>query len=168
MTTFQGSAPQSVAWESDWTRFFTQLLQHVITLDFEVNGSWDDLDKIERRLIAGVTPRLLKALEQDDHTIKPSLIHGDLWEGNIGTTPDGNVYIFDSAAFYAHHEMEIAYWRGQYNKIKSPVYASAYWKYNDCSEPREEREDCSQLYSIYYSVIYSVNHGASGNAIRQL
>jgi fructosamine-3-kinase len=60
---------------------------------------------------------LLGVLEHGDREIKPSLLHGDLWEGDAGTTPNGDVFIFDSAAFYDYHEMKVAYWRGWYNKI---------------------------------------------------
>jgi fructosamine-3-kinase len=67
--------------------------------------------------VAYAIPRLLGALEHGDRKIKPSLLDGDLWEGNAGTTPNGDVSIFESAAFYDHHEMEVTYWRGWYDKI---------------------------------------------------
>lgn len=38
--------------------------------------------------------------------IRPSLLHGDLWSGNAGQTPDG-VAIFDPASFYGHHEYDL-------------------------------------------------------------
>ncbi|KAL1801223.1 hypothetical protein ACET3X_001565 [Alternaria dauci] len=109
VTTCQGRASQSVALEEKWTKFFIKLLRHVIDVDFDLNGAWDGLDRAERRLIQIVIPRLLDALTEGGRKIEPSLIHGDLWEGNIGTAIDGgNVYIFDSAAFYAHNELEVA------------------------------------------------------------
>lgn len=40
-------------------------------------------------------------------TLRPSLIHGDLWVGNTGATAQGPV-IFDPACFFGHHEMELA------------------------------------------------------------
>ncbi|KAF2650027.1 hypothetical protein K491DRAFT_667973 [Lophiostoma macrostomum CBS 122681] len=169
ITTCQGRIAQSVAWEDDWTVFFIKLLQHVIVLDFEANGTWDDLDKAEKRLISGVVPRLLDALKQDGHKVKPCLIHADLWEGNTGTSSStGQVYIYDAAAFYAHNEMEVANWRGYYNKISDKVYTETYLKYYGPSEPKDEWDDRNRLYSIYYNVIYSVNHLSQGKAIRQL
>jgi protein-ribulosamine 3-kinase len=109
VTTCQGQISQAVAWETEWTTFFIKLLEHVIELDIQTNGEWAGLYKVEMRLITKVIPRLLGALTQEGRTMKPSLIHSDLWEGNIGTSLDGEIYIFDSAAFYAHHEMEVAY-----------------------------------------------------------
>ncbi|KAI4643359.1 uncharacterized protein J4E79_011300 [Alternaria viburni] len=169
VTTCQGRATQSVAWEQDWTTFFIKLLQHVIDVDFELNGAWDELDKVEKRLIHFVIPRLLGALTTEGRKIKPSLIHGDLWEGNIGTAIDGSdVYLFDSAAFYAHNELEVADWRPYYNKISNKVYLETYLRYQEPSEPKEEWNDRNRLYSIYWNVIYSVNHVAQGKAIRQV
>ncbi|KEY73635.1 hypothetical protein S7711_09676 [Stachybotrys chartarum IBT 7711] len=169
VTTCQGRIAQSVGWEADWTTFFIKLLQHVIDLDFEVNGYWEALDQAEKRLISHVIPRLLDALKSDGHTVKASLIHSDLWEGNSGTSyEDGKVYIFDAASFYAHQEMETGNWRGYYNKISNKVYRTTYLRHFPPSHPKDEWEDRNRLYSIYYNVIYSVNHESQGRAVRQL
>ena len=40
-----------------------------------------------------------------DNEIKPSLLHGDLWSGNIGSA-DGKPSIFDPAVYWGHHEAE--------------------------------------------------------------
>ncbi|CAH0051071.1 unnamed protein product [Clonostachys solani] len=168
-TTCQGRTAQCVGWEENWTVFFTKLLQHVMDLDFKVNGYWESLDKVEKRLVKHVIPRLLDALISDGRSIKPSLLHSDLWEGNTGTSAsDGRVYIFDAASFYAHNEMEVANWRGYYNKISDEVYTKTYLSYFPPSEPNAEWEDRNCLYSVYYNVIYSVNHESQGTAVRQL
>lgn len=168
ITTCQGHTPQSLAWESSWTVFFTQLLKHVIDKDFEFNGYWEELDQVEKRLITHVIPRLLDALVKDGRKIKPSLIHSNLWEGNSGTSFENNhVYIFDAAAFYAHHEMEVGNWRCYYNKISNRVYTRTYLRHHGPSEPKDEWEDRNRLYCIYYNTIYSVNHLGTGKAVRQ-
>lgn len=169
ITTCQGRVPQAVSWEKNWTTFFTKLLQHVTDLDFQRNGHWEALDKLERRLASHVIPRLLDALADDGRTVKPCLIHSDLWEGNCGTGwNNGNVYIFDAAAFYAHNEMEVGNWRCYYNKISNKAYSRAYLRQYCPSEPKYEWSDRNRLYSIYYNVIYSVNHLSQGIAVRQL
>lgn len=72
------------------------------------NGPWAELDKISSLVITDVIPQLLGPLESDGRFVKPSLIHGDLWDGNIGTDYEtGDVYIFDAGAYYAHNEMEL-------------------------------------------------------------
>ncbi|KAL6855465.1 hypothetical protein ACO1O0_006612 [Amphichorda felina] len=168
-TTCQGRIAQAVGWEKNWTTFFTKLLQHVVDLDFQTNGHWEHLDQLEKRLVSHVIPQLLDPLQTDGRFIKPSLIHSDLWEGNTGTSfENGKIYIFDSAAFYAHYEMEIGDWRCYYNKIANHVYTTTYLRHNPPSEPKQDWEDRNRLYSIYYNVIYSVNHMSQGTAIRQL
>jgi fructosamine-3-kinase len=167
--TCQGRTPQSVGWDSNWTSFFTKLIQHVMKLDFESNGYWEELDKVEQRLVSHVIPRLLDALVSGGRTLKPSLIHGDLWEGNTGTAySNGNVYVFDSAGFYAHNEMDTGNWRGYYNKISNKVYTRTYLRHSTPSEPKAEWIDRNRLYSTYYNIIYSVNHLTQGTAVRQL
>lgn len=169
VATCQGRTPQAVGWSDDWTAFFTQLLRHVARVDFQGNGEWADLRVLEEQLLARVVPRMLNALVAHGRRIRPCLIHADLWEGNTGTSAvDGRLYLFDSAAFYAHNEMEVADWRCYYNKISDAVYTQTYLQHVPPSEPKEEWEDRNQLYSIYYNIIYSVNHESQGTAVRQL
>ena len=37
--------------------------------------------------------------------VKPSVLHGDLWSGNIAAV-DGAPCVFDPATYYGHHEAE--------------------------------------------------------------
>ena len=39
---------------------------------------------------------------------KPSLLHGDLWRGNMMITSTGSPSIFDPAVYYGHREMDLA------------------------------------------------------------
>ena len=43
--------------------------------------------------------------ENHGKEIKPSLLHGDLWSGNIGSA-NGQPSIFDPAVYWGHHEAE--------------------------------------------------------------
>src|SRR5690242_12888330 len=42
-----------------------------------------------------------------NHKPAPSLLHGDLWNGNVGFTADGPV-IFDPAVYYGDREADLA------------------------------------------------------------
>ncbi len=43
----------------------------------------------------------------DGHQPQPSLLHGDLWSGNVGFTPNGPV-VFDPAVYYGDREADLA------------------------------------------------------------
>ncbi|KAG6988860.1 hypothetical protein G7Y79_00069g096520 [Physcia stellaris] len=168
VTTCNGRTPQEVSWESTWTLFFSKLLRHVANIDFEVNGMWEALEILENRIFGQVIPRLIGILESDGRSIKPCLIHADLWEGNTGTVIETkNIYIFDSGAFYAHHEMEIGDWRCRYNEINKSIYTETYKDNYKPSEPKQEWDDRNRMYSVYFNLIYSVNHLLEGKPVRQ-
>lgn len=42
-----------------------------------------------------------------NHKATPSLVHGDLWQGNIGFSSNGPI-IFDPACYYGDREVDIA------------------------------------------------------------
>lgn len=169
INTCQGKTQQALGWESTWTDLFAKMLKHVAEEDHKTNGHWEALDKLESRIFSHVIHRLIGALEKDGRSIKPCLIHGDLWEGNTGTTFDtGNIYTFDAASLYAHNEMEIGDWRCFYNKIHNEIYTSTYLEHYAPSKPEEEWDDRNRMYSVYYNILYSVNHGRQGMSIRQV
>jgi len=98
--TCNGRTPQATEWDSIWTTFFTNFISHVMTLDFKTNGPWDELKKVEGRTLLHVIPRLVGALEADGRSVKPCLIHADLWEGNTGTSYEtGGVLLFDAGSW---------------------------------------------------------------------
>lgn len=159
ITTCQGRFPQAVGWDPSWESFFTKLLADSIRLDFQENGVWDDLQKVSERVLTEVIPRLIGPLESDGRSVKPCLIHGDLWDGNIGTDYEtGDVYIFDAGAYYAHNEMEISMWRCERHRIKSKVYQREYLRNAGVSEPVEQFDDRNRIYCVYMNMIASAHH----------
>ncbi|CAG8977992.1 hypothetical protein HYALB_00001874 [Hymenoscyphus albidus] len=167
--TSQGRTLQAVNTKfPTWTPFFTHILKHITEVDMSVNGHWVSLATLESRIFTHVIPRLIGILEEKGREIKPCLIHGDLWEGIIGTVVStGDIVVFDATSYYAHHEMEVANWRCHYNKIHDERYTRTYLKYYQPSEPREEWEDRNRMYCIYYNILYSVNDMDQGMAVRQ-
>ena len=43
-----------------------------------------------------------------DYRARPCLVHGDLWHGNIAITDDGRPALYDPAAHYGDHEVDLA------------------------------------------------------------
>lgn len=95
-----GSMPQCNDWHDDWVEFFG-LCRLKVQFDL-IKQHYDDSEVLE------LGERLLSSLPQffDGITILPSLIHGDLWSGNVAVDGEGRPVIFDPAVYYAHHEAE--------------------------------------------------------------
>ncbi len=55
------------------------------------------------------TDRLMEKLEALlPEPSAPSLLHGDLWRGNVYTGPDGKAWLIDPASYVGHREADIA------------------------------------------------------------
>ncbi|KAI1283512.1 Fructosamine kinase-domain-containing protein [Xylaria sp. FL0933] len=155
-TPYDGRLPLVVDWDSSWLSFYSKLLYGVYLLDSRFNGKWRALDEAIVTTLAQVIPRLLGPLENSGGTIKPCLIHGDLWEDNIGTDlRTGGIFIFDCCAYYAHHEMGVAMWRVKHHKMSAPEYRDEYFKNYPPDEPAAECDDRNRLYSIKENLMYS-------------
>ena len=123
-----------------------------------MNKPWNELEIAVDRTLSQVIPRLLGALESAGRSIKPCLIHGDLWEGNIGTEYEtGNIFIFDAAPYYAHNEMELAIWSTEHHRMKNKVYKREYLRNFQPSEPSDEFDDRNRLYSVKTQLMYSAH-----------
>ncbi|GFT12232.1 ketosamine-3-kinase [Nephila pilipes] len=100
-TTCCGYIEQVNCWKEDWVEFYTQQrLDHQIKL---LQSTYQDRELTE--LWSELVLKIPGYFEGID--VKPSLLHGDLWSGNVGETKDGPI-IFDPAVFYGHSEFELA------------------------------------------------------------
>jgi fructosamine-3-kinase len=107
VTTYAGNLPQLVGWESSWETFFAKSLRHALDLEIKAKGPDPELDALLPVLFNRVIPRLLRPLETNGRSVKPSLVHGDLWYANSGLDRvTGGSIIFDACCFYAHNECE--------------------------------------------------------------
>lgn len=140
-------------------------MKDVIRYDNETNGPWPEYDAACKQLIDVVIPRLLGALQSDGRMITPSLIHGDLWERNVGTDMEtGETVLFDPGCAYAHNEMEFETWRCTWAfYFNSPIYRRMYQRHIEPSEPAEEWDDRNRLYSIHPYLNDSAGHPGSNS-----
>ena len=96
-----GSTAQINDWTNDWVEFW-----RVHRLGFQLDlaaghGHHGRLQDLGARVLEAF-PALI------DHAPSPSLLHGDLWGGNIGYDAEGNPVIFDPAVYYGDREADIA------------------------------------------------------------
>ena len=160
-----GIMERTVKWESSWAQSFTHQLKDVIKYDNNTNGTWPEYDAACKQLIDAVIPRLLGALQSNGRDITPTLIHGDLWERNVGIDMEtGDIITFDAGSTYAHHEMEFGIWRCSWTfYFNMPIYLRLYQRHIEPSEPAEEWDDRNRLYSIHPYLNDSAGHAGSAS-----
>ncbi|KAK8808707.1 hypothetical protein WA538_002381, partial [Blastocystis sp. DL] len=93
-----GLSPQSNQWTESWCNFYLnhRLLPQIRL--FESNGHCIQ----EKELF------LQKARERlSSHNPSPSLLHGDLWGGNVGFIRPSTPVLFDPATYYGDRETDI-------------------------------------------------------------
>ena len=139
-----GSLTQSNELEVDWITFY---IKH--RLENQLNLAVDhgkmgkaQMDKFQK-LYEGLTDLL-----PGDET--PSLLHGDLWGGNIMTGPDGEPVIFDPAVYFGHREIDIAMTR-LFGGFGSNFY-EVYEEFSPLTPGFEDRIDIYQLYPLLVHV----------------
>lgn len=158
ITTTHGKFPQYMEWNSSWEAMFRKLLSDLMVLDLEINGPWKEFQDVHDRALTHVLPKLIGPLESEGRTVKPCLIHGDLWGGNIGTDCEtGEVYVFDASSFYGHNEVELGMWRGTFNRMASKEYIREYLRNADVSEPVEQFDDRNRLYNVKFLMWHSAH-----------
>lgn len=96
-----GATPQFNDWHSSWPEFWrTQRLEPQLEMlkAKGMGGAWlRDADRLIERL-----PELL------GHQPKASLLHGDLWSGNLAYGEGGEPLIYDPAVYYGDRETDLA------------------------------------------------------------
>ncbi|ETS74942.1 hypothetical protein PFICI_13426 [Pestalotiopsis fici W106-1] len=160
VTTCDGRMPHTVDWEDSWPKFFCKLLLGVSKLDTEANGPWPEMERATKQVLDFVVPRLLGDLKQDGKPIKPSLLHGDLWEPNLGVDKKtGRLIMYDVGSYYAHNEMDLGHWRNEFcSHLRSKVYLEQYLRQYPAAEPREEFDDRNRLYCLKGNLNWSAGH----------
>ena len=94
-----GSTPQINNFHTSWSEFYLQnRLNYQLQLAKKQGGIFPQADKL-----LALIPQLFA-----DYQIQPSLVHGDLWSGNVGFTIENEPVIFDPATYFADREVDIA------------------------------------------------------------
>ena len=133
-----GSTPQPNGVLRDWATFW-----RVHRLGFQLDlAARNGLGrKIANRgaLLLSLFPALL------DHAPAPSLLHGDLWGGNLAYSIDGDPVIFDPATYYGDREAEIAMTE-LFGRLPSDFYAA----YNEAWPLDPGYPSRKRLYNLYH------------------
>ncbi|XP_055448515.1 ketosamine-3-kinase [Psammomys obesus] len=156
-----GYLPQVNDWQKDWVTFYArQRIQPQIDMVEEKCGDREALELWSALQLK--IPDLFRDLE-----IVPSLLHGDLWGGNVAEDSSGPI-IFDPASFYGHSEYELAI-AGMFGGFSSSFY-SAYHSKIPKAPGFEKRLQLYQLfhYLNHWNHFGSGYRGSSLNIMRNL
>ena len=99
---FIGTTPQPNGWKVDWIDFWREHRLGFQLQLAEQNGYGGQLQSLGEKLMDAL-PAFFK-----DYTPQPSLLHGDLWNGNHAYLQDGTPTIFDPATYYGDRECDLA------------------------------------------------------------
>lgn len=100
--TYCGTTLQPNPWTEQWVDFYaTSRIGHLATLASAAGR----IDTGERRAIDRLIARLGDWIDEPAHG--PSLVHGDLWSGNLHRDAAGRPALIDPAASFAHREAEL-------------------------------------------------------------
>ncbi|WP_394992954.1 fructosamine kinase family protein [Emticicia sp.] len=144
-----GSLRQSNEQKDDWLTFFIEK-----RLNLQAGLAYYN-DLISKELYEKFQ-QFYKLLPELLPVEKPSLLHGDLWTGNVITDNDGNPCLIDPAVYYGNREMEIAFTSlfGGFDKRFYDTYHEAF--------PLQPRFDMRvPIYNIYPLLVHVNLFGTS-------
>ncbi|KAK1058498.1 hypothetical protein LTR74_013387 [Friedmanniomyces endolithicus] len=159
MITCHGPHPQNTTWEASWSVYYARLIRQFFDREINTNqrskdGAYEaEFDK----LVTDTIPKLLEPLQSHGRILKPSLIHGDLWDENCGKElQSGQPKIFDAAVFYGHNEYDLGMWRATPSVRFGRPHIRQYLRHMPPSEPKDQWDDRHRLYSIKFDIAHSI------------
>ena len=129
---------------SNWVLFFRDYRLGYI---FELINSSNIMDKSINKKIEIILNNIEIYIPKEP---RASLLHGDLWEGNILFNNKNFIGLIDPGSFYGHNELEIAYLRW-FNP--SFIDKNFIKKYNNNIKIDNEYYNYEPIYQLYYSLL---------------
>lgn len=149
--TLIGSLTQPGGWDSDWAHFFAEK-----RLVYMARKALDE-NKIDLRMMTQIEKLAAKLPGILKNPQPPSLVHGDVWSGNMVIGHGHIAAYLDPAIYYADAEVELAFIR-LFNTFSDSFFA----KYSELRPIRpgfhEERAD---IYNLYPLLVHTRLFGAS-------
>lgn len=138
-----GSTPQRNHWDGSWLSFWReQRLGYQLTLAAQ-QGYGGDLQRLGDRLM-DETPTIL-----GERQVKPSMLHGDLWGGNVAALADGTPVIYDPAFYFGDRETDLA---------MTYVFGGFSGDFYSAYENHYPLDDGFSLRKTFYNLYHILNH----------
>ncbi len=120
-----------------WIEFFRSR-----RLEPQLRLAWDVLSGQDRTAARRLLDRLDQYLEEPEN---PSVLHGDLWGGNVMPGPDGCAWFIDPAAYVGHREADLAM-----TELFGGFSSGFYGAYRECFPLSPEYRQRRDLYNLYH------------------
>ncbi len=131
-----GATPQDNTQEQSWIAFFRD--HRLFPQVQKAAHYFDDAFKAD---MTKLLDHLDEFLIEPEH---PSLLHGDLWSGNILGGPDGKAWLIDPACYCGHCEVDLAMTR-----LFGGVPEEFYEAYRECTPLEPGYAKRFDLYNLY-------------------
>ncbi|MCB0736772.1 MAG: fructosamine kinase family protein [Bacteroidetes bacterium] len=146
---FIGSLTQLNQAEPDFITFFiTQRLEPLVK-------KARDAQLLESHQVAQFIALYNKLPELIPHS-KPSLLHGDMWSGNVIFNQSGEPVLIDPATYFGHYEMELAFTQ-MFGGFPSEFYNA----YFNSTEPIPGFQKRVPVYNLYPTLVHLLLFGKS-------
>jgi protein-ribulosamine 3-kinase len=135
-----GATRQPNGWSQDWLAFFREQ-----RLGFQVRLA-REAGRLNRAQ-AHQLDALLEHLERwlGGHACQPSLLHGDLWAGNVIAGPGGRAYLIDPAVYFGDREVDLAF-----SELFGGFPAAFYRAYRENWPLEPGYETRRDIYNLYH------------------
>ena len=133
---FIGSNTQIRGWESNWGEFF---VNYRLLPQLTQAKAWgirvEDYEDILMYIISYL----------NDHQPRISIVHGDLWSGNCGSTRNGLGSLYDPASYWADREVDISM-----TKLFGGFDREFYEGYEEIWPLDKFSKDRTEIYNLYH------------------
>ena len=144
---FIGSNSQIRGWDSNWGKFF---------VNYRLRPQLLEASKWGVRVEDYEDVLIYLSSYLNNHHPSVSLVHGDLWSGNCGSTENGLGSLYDPASYWGDREVDISMTKlfGSFNKEFYEGYEEI-WPLDNFSKDRTE------IYNLYHLLNHANIFGGS-------
>jgi fructosamine-3-kinase len=153
-----GSTPQANTPSSHWPEFFG-----TYRLGYQI-GLAATQTLADASLVLKTETLISKLGELLPNDARPSILHGDLWGGNVMADEDGTAVIIDPAAYWGHFEADLAMTE-LFGSFPS-IFYDAYKELLPISPEYGERKEIYNLYHVLNHLnMFGSSYASQANAI---
>ena len=144
---FIGSNSQVRGWDSSWGTFF---VNYRLRPQLIKAATWGVAIEEFEDVLMYLSSYL------NNHNPEVSLVHGDLWSGNCGSTKNGLGSLYDPASYWADREVDISM-----TKLFGGFNPEFYNGYEDIWPLDKDSKNRTKIYNLYHLLNHANMFGGS-------